>query len=64
MVQNGNTIFYLELAQQKGTYFYISASDDPTVVLLNVGDRVTVTHGDPTLAANNVVRAYSVTRIG
>jgi len=64
VVQNGNTIFYLELAQQKGTYFYISASDDPTVVLLNVGDRVTVTHGDPTLAASNVIRAYSVVKIG
>ncbi len=64
VVQNGNTIFYLALTEQKGTYFYVSAADDPQVVLLNVGDRVSVIHDDPGLAASNVIRAYSAARIG
>ncbi len=62
VVQNGNTVFYLALAEQQGTYFCLSAADDPTAVLLNVGDRVTVTHGDLALAETNVVPAYSVTK--
>ncbi|MBQ2061850.1 MAG: CvpA family protein [Oscillospiraceae bacterium] len=62
VVQNGNTVFYLELAEQKGTYFCVSAADDPTAVLLNVGDRVSVIHDDPALAVSNVIRAYSASR--
>ena len=41
-VMNGNTVFYLSLDGE--IYYTISASDCPQAVILNVGDRVTVTY--------------------
>ena len=39
-VLNGNTCYYLKVGE---TYYYINAVDDMSVVLLNKGDKVTVT---------------------
>ena len=43
VVVEGNTVFYLQL-EGEDVYYTISASDSPAAVILNVGDRVTVTY--------------------
>lgn len=42
-VVEGNTIFYLQL-KGSGVYYAISAADSPAAVILNAGDRVTITY--------------------
>ena len=41
-VNNGNTVYYLEIS---GKYYYISVADCMDVLLVNTGDTVTVTLG-------------------
>jgi len=45
-VISGTTYYYIEL-DNSGLYYYISASVTNKVMLLNVGDRITVTTADP-----------------
>lgn len=56
-VNNGNTYYYLEI---DGKYYYIAVNDCMEVLLVNEGDRVTVTLGDKTdgtfVAAENIER--------
>lgn len=42
-VNNGNTVYYLEIS---GKYYYISVADCMDVLLVNTGDNVTVTLGE------------------
>ena len=44
-VQDGNTIFYINL-EGSGVYYSISAANAPEAVILNVGDEVTITYND------------------
>lgn len=44
-VNNGNTVYYLEIS---GKYYYISVADCMEVLLVNTGDTVTVTLGKNT----------------
>ncbi|MDE6110489.1 MAG: CvpA family protein [Eubacterium sp.] len=56
-VNNGNTVYYLEIS---GKYYYISVADCMDVLLVNTGDTVTVTLGKK---ANGVfVEATKVTK--
>lgn len=41
-VIDGNTLYYVQL-DEKGPYYCIAASDAESVILLNTGDRVTIT---------------------
>ena len=63
-VVNGNTVFFLRLEEKPGLFFQISAAEDATVALLNVGDRVTVTHMPEGLSSSYVIPAYAVQRAG
>ncbi len=42
-VENGNSIYYIEI-DNKDVYYSMSAADDNNVVILNVGDTVTITY--------------------
>lgn len=44
-VIDGNTLYYVQL-DQAGPYYCIAAADEQSVVLLNAGDRITVTFAD------------------
>lgn len=57
-VVNGNSIYYIALDGGK-TYYSVSASDDDSVVILNTGDKVTITYKS---AEGNIISAKSVER--
>lgn len=55
-VVNGNSIYYIAL-DGKATYYAIAASDDDSVVILNVGDKVKVAYKS---AEGSIVDAKSI----
>ena len=57
-VVNGNSVYYIALDGNK-TYYAISASDDDSVVILNVGDEVKISYKS---AEGNIITAKSVER--
>ena len=57
-VINGNTVFYIQLENSQ-TYYAVSASANEVVVILNVGDRVTI-HYTPD--ENEILTANSIER--
>ena len=56
-VVEGNTWYYLRL-QDGSVYYAISAADDKNVVILSVGDQVTLTFAE---GEDTILSAYSVT---
>ena len=56
-VVEGNTWYYLRL-QDGSVYYAISAADDKNVVILSVGDQVTLTFAE---GEDRILSAYSVT---
>lgn len=60
VVVEGNTVFYLRLeGGGNAEFYYVSAADDPTAVLLNVGESVTI-HCDA--LTDFPIHAYSIQR--
>ena len=57
-VINGNSVYYISLAEDN-TYFAIKASDEEGVVILNVGDTVTVSYEK---AEGGIVDAESISK--
>lgn len=57
-VINGNSVYYISLADDS-TYFAIKASDEEGVVILNVGDTVTVSYEK---AEGGIVDAESISK--
>ncbi len=57
-VVGGNTVYYIAL-DGKATYYSISASDDESVVILNVGDTVVINYK---AQDGNIISAKSVER--
>mgnify|MGYP003290187194 CR=1 FL=1 len=57
-VINGNSVYYISLAEDN-TYFAIKASDEEGVVILNVGDTVTVSYEK---AEGGIVDADSISK--
>lgn len=55
-VVNGNSIYYIAI-DGKATYYAIAASDDDSVVILNVGDTVKITYKS---AEGSIVDAKSI----
>lgn len=58
VVINGNSVYYIAVDGQ-ATYYSISAADDETVVILNVGDTVKISYK---IAEGNIIAAKSVER--
>ncbi|MBQ6838890.1 MAG: CvpA family protein [Clostridia bacterium] len=58
VVINGNSVYYIAVDGQ-ATYYSISAADDETVVILNVGDTVKISYKT---AEGNIIAAKSVER--
>ena len=58
VVINGNSVYYIAVDGQ-ATYYSISAADDETVVILNVGDTVKISYKT---AEGNIIVAKSVER--
>lgn len=58
-VINGNTVYFLALEGQEGVYYSISAGAEPTAVLLNPGDSVTV--GYVPEVSSSIVQAKTLT---
>lgn len=58
VVINGNSIYYIAVDGQS-TYYSISAAEDETVVILNVGDTVKISYKT---AEGNIITAKSVER--
>lgn len=61
-VLNGNSWYYIRL-DSSGTYYAMAASDDRNVVILNVGDKVTV-QIDPNDEGKAIITAISITTDG
>ena len=57
-VVDGNTMYYLRL-QGETVYYVISAADDESAVILNVGDEVTIRHAT---GEGSILKAYSIER--
>ena len=57
-VVDGNTMYYLRL-QGETVYYVISAADDESAVILNVGDEVTIRHAT---GEGSILNAYSIER--
>lgn len=58
VVINGNSVYYIAVDGQ-ATYYSISAADDETVVILNVGDTVKISYKT---SEGNIIAAKSVER--
>lgn len=58
-VLNGNTYYYVRL-EEENVFYSLSAVDNPTAVILNVGDQVTIEHemAEDTTA---ILQGYSLT---
>lgn len=61
-VLNGNSWYYIRL-DSSNTYYAMAASDDRNVVILNVGDKVTV-QIDPNDEGKAIITAISITTDG
>ena len=61
-VLNGNSWYYIRL-DSSDTYYAMAASDDRNVVILNVGDKVTV-QIDPSDEGKAIITAISITTDG
>ena len=60
-VMNGNSRYFIRLSDSEMYYSFL-AVDHPLVVLLNVGDRVTITHAPSTEAQLDFLDGYSIAR--
>jgi hypothetical protein len=58
-VLNGNSFYYLRLDGEK-VFYSIPASENPIVVVLNVGDTVTIDHALPAEEEAPILSGYSV----
>ena len=54
-VMDGNTVYYLTLEGNTKTWYTISAATAPNVVILNVGDQVTITYEVPEAGAESAI---------
>lgn len=61
-VLNGNSTYYVRLADED-VYYAISASENPLVVVLNVGDAVSIDHAVVEDASASIITGYSVTLV-
>ena len=59
-VLDGNTTYYLRL-EGDSVFYAISAQASPSAVILNVGDRVTLTHELAEDTAQRIINAQSLT---
>lgn len=60
-VMNGNSRYFIRLSGSEMYYSFLAA-DHPLVVLLNVGDRVTITHALTTEGTTIFLDGYSIAR--
>lgn len=58
-VLNGNTYYYVRL-EEENVFYSLSAVDNPTAVILNVGDQVTIEH-EMVEDTTSILQGYSLT---